>query len=142
MSRTERDVGSKKRLSSAKSGRGRKVDVRLPGKGNSNSHGARPVHLIITMIKWIRTSRLSIQNSLSWRGWHLHGNLVVHVSDNLRLGPGNQNVHCRFAAGERRLHTERTRKSQKREGESERERGRERGIHREIQRERAIGTRL
>jgi len=22
-----------------------KVDVRLPGKGNSNSHGARPVHL-------------------------------------------------------------------------------------------------
>ena len=31
----------------------RKVDVRLPGKGNSNPHGARPVHLIITMIKWI-----------------------------------------------------------------------------------------
>ena len=43
----------------------RKVDVRLPGKGNSNSHGARPVHLIITMITWIRTSRLSITNSLS-----------------------------------------------------------------------------
>jgi len=43
----------------------RKVDVRLPGKGNSNSHGGRPVHLIITMIKWIRTSRLSIKNSLS-----------------------------------------------------------------------------
>ena len=38
-----------------------KVDVRLPGKGN----GARPVHLIITMIKWIRTSRLSIKNSFS-----------------------------------------------------------------------------
>ena len=31
----------------------------------SISHGARPVHLIITMIKWFRTSRLSIQNSLS-----------------------------------------------------------------------------
>ena len=30
-----------------------------------NSHGARPVHLIITMIKSIRTSRLSIKNSLS-----------------------------------------------------------------------------
>ena len=29
-----------------------------------NSHGARPVHLIITMIEWIRTSRLSIKNSL------------------------------------------------------------------------------
>ena len=45
--------------------RARKVDIRLPGKGNSNSHGARPVHLIITMIKWIRTSKLSIKNSLS-----------------------------------------------------------------------------
>jgi len=43
----------------------RKVVVRLPGKGNTNSHGARPVHLIITMIKWIQTSRLSIKNSLS-----------------------------------------------------------------------------
>ena len=42
----------------------RKVDVRLPGKGSSNSHGARPVHQIITMIKWIQTSRLSIKNSL------------------------------------------------------------------------------
>ena len=41
------------------------VDVRLPGKGNSNSHGARPVHLINTMIKWIRTRRLSIKNALS-----------------------------------------------------------------------------
>ena len=43
----------------------RKVDVRLPEKGNSNSRGARPVHLIITMIKWNRTSRLPITNSLS-----------------------------------------------------------------------------
>jgi len=43
----------------------RNVDVRLPGKSNSNSHGARPVHRIITMIQWIRTSRLSIKNSLS-----------------------------------------------------------------------------
>jgi len=42
-----------------------KVDIRLPEKGNSKSHGARPVHLIITMIKWIRTRRLSIKNSLS-----------------------------------------------------------------------------
>jgi len=42
-----------------------KVDVRLPGKGDSNSHGARPVHLTITMLKRIRTSRLSIKNSLS-----------------------------------------------------------------------------
>jgi len=43
----------------------RKVDIRLPGKGNSNSHRARPVLLIITMIKWIQTSRLSLMNSLS-----------------------------------------------------------------------------
>ena len=41
----------------------REVDVRLPGKGNSSSDGARPVHLII---KWIQTSRLSIKNSLSY----------------------------------------------------------------------------
>ena len=49
----------------------RRVDIRLPGKGNSNSHGATPVYLNITMVKWIRTSRLSIKKSLSsdtWRG--------------------------------------------------------------------------
>ena len=45
-----------------------KVDTRLPGKGNSNSHGARLAHLIITMMNWIRTSRLSITNSLSLQG--------------------------------------------------------------------------
>jgi len=44
-----------------------KVDIRLHGKGNSNSHGARPVHQIISMIKWIRTSRLSIKSSLCRR---------------------------------------------------------------------------
>jgi len=33
----------------------------------SNSHGARPVHLIITMIKWIQTSKLAITLSLSLR---------------------------------------------------------------------------
>ena len=43
----------------------RKVDVRLPGKGKSNFNGATPVHPIITMIKWIRTSRLSIKLSVS-----------------------------------------------------------------------------
>ena len=42
-----------------------KADVRLPGKRNSNSHGAGPVRLIITMIKWIWTNRLSRKNSLS-----------------------------------------------------------------------------
>ena len=46
----------------------RKVDVRLPDKMNSNSHGARPVHQIISMMKWMRTSRLPIKNSLFWVG--------------------------------------------------------------------------
>jgi len=46
----------------------RKVDVRLPGTRNSNSHGARPVHLIITMIKWIRIIRLPIKNSFTLGG--------------------------------------------------------------------------
>ena len=32
---------------------------------HSNSHGARLVHQIIKIIKWIRTSRLSRKNSLS-----------------------------------------------------------------------------
>ena len=43
----------------------RKVDVRLPGKRSSTPHSAKPVHLIITMIMWIRTRRLPIKNSLS-----------------------------------------------------------------------------
>ena len=43
----------------------RKVDIGLPAKGNSNCHGARPVHQTISMMKWIRTSRLSIMNPLS-----------------------------------------------------------------------------
>ena len=51
----------------------RKVDIRLSGKGNSTPHGARPVHLTSTMIKWIRTSRLSIKNSLSPQGRHYTG---------------------------------------------------------------------
>ena len=41
------------------------VDARPGIKRNLNSHGARPVHLIIAMIKWIRTSRLSLKNSFS-----------------------------------------------------------------------------
>ena len=37
--------------------------IRLPGKVNSNSHGARPVHQIILMIKWTQTSKWPIKNS-------------------------------------------------------------------------------
>ena len=36
-------------------------------EGRCKATGARPVHLIVTMIKWIRTSRLSIKNSHYWR---------------------------------------------------------------------------
>ena len=46
----------------------RKEDARLPGKGDLNFHGARPVHLIITMTRRIRTSRLSTKNSRSSSG--------------------------------------------------------------------------
>ena len=67
----------------------RKVDVRLPGKGNSNSHGARPVHLIITMIKWIRTGRLSIQNSL----WFLEKSEVDAEVEAVQVRV--QHRHCR-----------------------------------------------
>jgi len=55
-----------------------KVDVRLPGKVNSNSHDTRPIHLIITMIKWIRTSRLSMKNSLV-AGAGLHADAVLSL---------------------------------------------------------------
>ena len=39
--------------------------------GGENSHGARPVHQIIALIKWIRTSRLSIKISVSLQGQQL-----------------------------------------------------------------------
>ena len=51
----------------------RKVDTRLPGKGNSNSHGAKLVHHIISMIKWIWTSRLSIKKSFRDSGFGVLG---------------------------------------------------------------------
>ena len=60
----------------------RKVDIRLPGKGNSNSHGARPVHLIITMMKWIRTSRLS-SSSPAFRAaaWGMEEGSYLRLTD-------------------------------------------------------------
>ena len=52
----------------------RKVDARLPGKWNSNCHGARPVHRIISVTRWFRTNRLSIKKSLS-QGLRTHWEL-------------------------------------------------------------------
>ena len=40
------------------------VYIRLPEKGKSYTHGARSGHQIILMIKWIRTTRFSITNSV------------------------------------------------------------------------------
>ena len=46
----------------------RNVDVRLPGKDDSNYHVARPVHLVITVVKCIRTSQLKNCFSLARPG--------------------------------------------------------------------------
>jgi hypothetical protein len=48
----QRETRSSKEQAKALHG---KVDKRLPGKGISNSHGARPVNQIISMIEWIWT---------------------------------------------------------------------------------------
>ena len=55
---------------------GRKVDMRLHGKGDSDFHGARLVHQIMSMIRWIRTRRFSIKKSLACarQGTHLATN--------------------------------------------------------------------
>jgi hypothetical protein len=56
-----------------------KVDIKLLEKGNSNSHGARPVHQIMSVIKWLRTSRLSIKNFISVSGvGHLMQQTLPH----------------------------------------------------------------
>ena len=63
-----------------------KVDARLPGKGNSNSHGAKPVHAIISMIKWIRTSRLSMNHSLSVARTFLSAGLSLSAESSFPSG--------------------------------------------------------
>ena len=51
-------------------GRGsRKLNIRLRGQENSNFLGAWPVYQIISMVEWIRHSRLSIKNFLSGLGF-------------------------------------------------------------------------
>jgi len=72
----------------------RKAYIRLPGKGNSNSHGARPVHRIISTITWIRTSRLSMKNSL-WRAGSVDGGRDGRgaARRGAALLPGRSNFH-------------------------------------------------
>ena len=72
------------------------VDVRLLGKGNSHSHGARPVHLIVTIIKWIRTSRLSIKNSLSREAF-----LIFNLSRSPSAASARANARFSCASTER-----------------------------------------
>jgi len=56
-----------------------------PYNGNSNSHGARPIHQIISMIKWIRTSRLSVQNCLSLAHAAVFSRAVIEVLEEALL---------------------------------------------------------
>ena len=59
--------------------RHRKVDVRLPGKGNSNSHGARPVHLIIT----VKTCKPKPTSGLDWLMYYKFARLRVSFLSNV-----------------------------------------------------------
>jgi len=108
---------------------------------------ARPVNLIITMIKWIRTSRLSIKNSLCtvaaapitlsrssssavchYRGTsHIrkHYRGTSHIRKHYR---GTSHLVCCLAWREREREREREKEREReRERESERERGGEGG---------------
>ena len=73
------------------SGRQSAADTRLPGNGNSHSHGARLFHQIITMMKCIRTSSVSMKNSCSLRqGWQRWQSARVVCSPNLLRLPCNR----------------------------------------------------
>ena len=54
----------------------REVDIGLPGNLNPNSEGAKLVHQIVLMRKWIRSSRLSTKNSLSLGLQIAHDNIM------------------------------------------------------------------
>jgi len=60
-------------------------------------HHARPVHLIITMIKWIRTSRLSIKNSLSLPPFRFRAKkMQLEMFEG--LAPESQGLNCLICA--------------------------------------------
>jgi len=66
--------------------------MRLPGKGNSNHHGARPVRRIILMMKWIWTRMVSIKNSLPLtrrRAWSIEAwyRGTLFIRNSAPLGP-------------------------------------------------------
>jgi len=131
-----------------------KVDVRLPEKNKSKSHSARPVHLIITMTKWFRTSRLSIKKSLpappppSWvrdvvseTRKRFEGRATLAAAAE-REGGEREGERGRERGGGRERESERAREREResereREKERARERERERARERERERERA-----
>ena len=87
----------------------RMVDTRLPAKGSSNCHGARPVYQIILMTKWLWTSRLSTKNYL-----FLHEfNRLIYQAE------GGEAVDDRRGTKERE-------RAREKEGGAEREKERER----------------
>ena len=90
----------------------RKEDARLPGKGDLNFHGARPVHLIITMTRRIRTSRLSTKNSRSCSG---NAGCAAQICQLL----------CRTVTGLTRSVSPKTLNERERERENVRDRARE-----------------
>ena len=64
-----------------------KVDVRLPEKGDSNPHGARPVHQIITMIYCHLLARERVQGYLSTLGPRVIKKTKKRRSRQLKLCP-------------------------------------------------------
>jgi len=79
----------------------RKEDIRLTGKGNS--YGARPVEQIISMIKWIQTSRL-VNKELSLSGRPSSGVDLISFSDHIsgikrRFSRHKQDLMEGFEAG-------------------------------------------
>ena len=75
--------------------------MRLSGEGNSNSNGARPVHQIISMIEWIRTSRKSIKEWLSLDG--VGRFLLVGLNRSVALLPvaiGGKGYSCDLFGGQ------------------------------------------
>ena len=69
----------------------------IQSESERNRDGARPVPLIITMIKWIRTSRLSMKNSLFENGEadpeSVYRTLALSLSRSLSLSLSLTHTH-------------------------------------------------
>jgi len=83
--------------------RPRKVDSRLAGKGKLKSHGARPVHLIISILKWNRTSRLSIKKRPLWHSRTRRGRRSCFARASPSSVAQRENLYWTCAAVPRRV---------------------------------------